>query len=176
MQFGKAKPLNLLTLTHFQLFFQWPKAPKKEPKSLPKWSLWAPKITEKTEKQTLKKHTKKWMQKLSKKEPKRTIPFRAEKSPKSQKSEPWAQNVPQASRRGSQAPKIPKNHQKKSPRASKIAQNHENLITQNQENPKKKIQEKRCGTVAGYARSALDTLSKLPSLDRITKLCESYSP
>ena len=32
-----------------------------------------------------------------------------ERSPKSQKSEPWAQNVPQASRRGSQAPKIPKN-------------------------------------------------------------------
>ena len=138
MQFGKAKPLNLLTLTHFQLFFQWPKAPKKEPKSLPKWSLWAPKITKKTEKQTLKKHTKKWMQKLSKKEPKRTTPFVAERSPKSQKSEPWAQNVPQASRRGSQAPKILKNHQKMSPRASKITQNHENLVTQNQENPRKK--------------------------------------
>ena len=75
IQFGRAKPLNLTTLTHFELFFQWPKAPKKEPKSLPKWSLWAPKITEKTEKQTLKKHTKKWMQKLSKKEPKRTTPF-----------------------------------------------------------------------------------------------------
>ena len=62
----------------------------------------------------------------------------AERSPKSQKSEPWAQNVPQACRRGSQAPKILKNHQQMSPRASKITQNHENLVTQNQENPRKK--------------------------------------
>ena len=44
---------------------------------------------------------------------------------------------------------------KMSPRASKITQNHENLVTQNQENPKKKTS--RNGTVAGYARSALDT-------------------
>ena len=36
------------------------------------------------------------------------------------------------------SPKIFKNHQKKSPRASKITQNHENLVTQNQENPRKK--------------------------------------
>ena len=64
--------------------------------------------------------------------------FAPKTSPKSQKSEPWAQNVPQASRRGSQAPKILKNHQKKSPRASKITQNHENLVTQKQENPRKK--------------------------------------
>ena len=54
-------------------------------------------------------------------------------------------------------PKYPKIIKKRAPRASKIAQHHENLITQNQENPRKKIQEKRCGTVAGYARSALDT-------------------
>ena len=32
MPFGRAKPLNLMTLTHFQLFFQWLKAPKKDPK------------------------------------------------------------------------------------------------------------------------------------------------
>ena len=44
---------------------------------------------------------------------------------------------------------------KMSPRASKITQNHENLVTQNQENPRKKTS--RNGTVAGYARSALDT-------------------
>jgi len=69
---------------------------------------------------------------------KKDYPFRPEKSPKSQTSEPWAQNVPQASRRGSQAPKILKNHQKKSPRASKIIQNQENLVTQNPENPRKK--------------------------------------
>ena len=43
---------------------------------------------------------------------------------------------------------------KMSPRASKITQNHENLVTQNQENPRKKTS--RNGTVAGYARSALD--------------------
>ena len=45
---------------------------------------------------------------------------------------------------------------KMSPRASKITQNHENLVTQNQENPRKKTS--RNGTVAGYARSALDKL------------------
>ena len=77
--------------------------------------LWAPKITKKQEKRTLKKNTKNWMQKVSKKEPKRTTPFVAERSPKSQKSEPWAQNVPQASRRGSQAPKILKNHEEITP-------------------------------------------------------------
>jgi|OM-RGC.v1.031306547 hypothetical protein len=44
---------------------------------------------------------------------------------------------------------------KMSPRASKITQNHENMVTQNQENPRKKTS--RNGTVAGYARSALDT-------------------
>ena len=98
------------------------------------------------------KNIKKWMQKVSKKEPKRDSFFRGVRSPKSQKSEPWAQNVPQASRRGSQAPKIFKNQQQKSPRASKITQNHENLVTQNQENPRKKtsrIQEIKKGTVAG---------------------------
>ena len=69
---------------------------------------------------------------------KKDYPFRPEKSPKSQKSEPWAQNVPQASRKGSQAPKMRKNHKKMSPRASKIIQYHENLVTQNHENPRNK--------------------------------------
>ena len=41
------------------------------------------------------------------------------KSPKSLKSEPWAQNVPQASRRGPQAPKIFKNHEKWAPKSLK---------------------------------------------------------
>ena len=41
-------------------------------------------------------------------------------------------------RMGSQAPKILKNDQKMSSRASKITQNHENLLTQNPENPRKK--------------------------------------
>ena len=45
--------------THFFVFtFQWPKAPKKEPKNFSKWSLWAPKITKKPEKQTLNKTLK----------------------------------------------------------------------------------------------------------------------
>ena len=77
-----------------------------------------------------------------------------ETSPKSQKSEPWAQNVPQASRRGPQAPKILKNHRKMS---SEITQNHENLVTQNSQAAKASLQ--NCGTVAGSARSALDILS-----------------
>ena len=47
---------------------------------------------------------------------------------------------------------------KMSPRASKITQNHENLVTQNQENPRKKTS--RNGTVAGYARSALDIINR----------------
>ena len=142
IQFGRAKPLNLLIVTHFQLFFQMPKISKKVPKNLPKWSLWSPKISKTQEKRTLKKNTKKGMQKVSKMTSKREVFFVAERSPKSQKSEPWAQNVPQASRRGSQAPKILKNHQKMSPRASKIIQNHKNLVTQNQDNPRKKTSRK----------------------------------
>ena len=65
----------------------------------------------------------------------------AEVSPKSQKIRGIFKMGPQAS--------------KMSPRASKITQNHENLVTQNQENPRKKTS--RNGTVAGYARSALDS-------------------
>ena len=38
----------------------------------------------------------------------------------------------------SRSPKRFKNHQKMNPRASKISQNHENLVTQNRENPRKK--------------------------------------
>ena len=45
--------------THFFVFtFQWPKAPKKKAKSIPKWSLWAPKITKNQKKRTLKKTLK----------------------------------------------------------------------------------------------------------------------
>ena len=39
-------------------------------------------------------------------------------------------------------PKYPKIIKKRAPRASKIAQHHENLITQNQENPRKKSRKK----------------------------------
>ena len=53
--------------THFSAFtFQWPKAPKKQPKSLPKWSLWAPKLTKKPENQTLKKTLKNECEKYQK--------------------------------------------------------------------------------------------------------------
>ena len=69
----------------------------------------------KSRKTNTQKNTKNWMQKVSNKEFKKGGFFVAERSPKSQKSEPWAQNVPQASRKGSQAPKIFKNHQKNSP-------------------------------------------------------------
>ena len=58
---------------------------------------------------------------------------------------------------------------KMSPRASKITQNHENMVTQNQENPRKKTS--RNGTVAGNARSALDTIITHPLYPRIAQNC-----
>ena len=73
-----------------------------------------------------------------KKGPQKGLVFRGGEVSKIIKIRALGQNMLQASKRGSQAPKIPKNHQKKSPRASKITQNHENLVTQNQENPRKK--------------------------------------
>ena len=103
-------------------------------KCLPFWMLLAPKITTNPKKQALKKTLKIGSKKYQKRA-KNWLLFRTETAPKSQKSEPWAQNVPQASRRGPQAPKILKNHQKMS---SKITQNYENLVTRNQENPRKK--------------------------------------
>ena len=39
------KPLKLTTLTHFQLFFERPRAPQKESKLKPECSVWALKIT-----------------------------------------------------------------------------------------------------------------------------------
>ena len=43
--------------THFFVFtFQWPKAAKKEPKSFPKWSLWAPKSQKNQKNKYSKKH------------------------------------------------------------------------------------------------------------------------
>ena len=48
---------------------------------------------------------------------------------------------------------------------SKITQNYENMVTRNQENPRKKTS--RNGTVAGYARSALDK-GALRHRDRIS--------
>ena len=73
--------------------------------------------------------------------PQKGLLFRGGKAPKSQKIRGAFKMSPRAS--------------KMSPRASKITQNHENLVTQNQENPGKK--NSRNGTVAGYARSALDS-------------------
>ena len=40
---GGVKPLKLMTVTHFQLFFRKPRAPKKSSKWEPKWSRRAPK-------------------------------------------------------------------------------------------------------------------------------------
>ena len=68
---------------------------------------------------------------------KNEVPFRGGEVTKITKIRALGQNMLQASKRGSQAPEILKNHQKMSPRASKIIQNHENLVTPNQENPRK---------------------------------------
>ena len=96
---------------------------------------------------TQKKHQK-MDAKTIKKGAKKDYPFRAEKSPKSQKSEPWAQNVPQASRRGSQAPKIPKNGPKITLKWCFRAPQIQKLRLQT-------CSENRHG--GGIARSALDT-------------------
>ena len=69
---------------------------------------------------------------------KNKVDFRGGKVSKITKIRALGQNMPQASKKGSQAPKIRKNPQKMTPRVSKIIQNHENLVTQNQENPRKK--------------------------------------
>ena len=72
-----------------------------------------------------------------KKVPQKGLGFRGGEVSKIIKIRALGQNMLQASKRGSQAPKIFKNPQKMSPRASKITQNHENLVTQNQENLRK---------------------------------------
>ena len=77
--------------------------------------LLAPYLTKSVFQKGTRKCTKNSIQKISKNESKTMYFFVAGRSPKSQKSEPWVQNVPQASRRGSQAPKILKNHQKMNP-------------------------------------------------------------
>ena len=89
-------------------------------KCLPFWMLLAPYLTTSAFQKGTRKCTKKWTQKVSKKEPKRDYPFAAETSPKSQKSEPSATTAPQASMRVSQAPKILKNHQSWAPKSLKI--------------------------------------------------------
>ena len=66
------------------------------------------------------------------------VDFRGGKGSKITKIRALGQNMLQASKRSSQAPKIIKNRQKMSPRVSKITQNRENLVTQNLENPRKK--------------------------------------
>ena len=72
-----------------------------------------------------------------KKEPQKGLLFRGGEVSKIIKIRALGQNMLQASKRGSRASKILKNTQKMSPRASKITQNHENLVTRNQENLRK---------------------------------------
>ena len=120
-------------------------------KCLPFWMLLASYWTKSAFQKGTRKYTKKCIQKLSKKDSKRDETFVAEMALKSQKSEPWAQNgAPSLQERspGTQ------NTQKSSKMSSKITQNSENLVTQNQENPTQK--KPGNGTVAGSARSALD--------------------
>ena len=50
-----AKPLKIMTVSQFWLFFQSPRAPKNEVKRYSKWSLRAPKIVKNQEKGALKK-------------------------------------------------------------------------------------------------------------------------
>ena len=91
---------------------------------------------------------------------KNEVGFQGVRSPKIIKIRALGQNMLQASKRGSRAPTILKNHQKMSPRASKITQNHENLVTQNQENPRKtnfkNPGNKDAARWRAFARSALD--------------------
>ena len=53
-----AKPLKMMTVSQFWLFFQSPRAPKNEVKTYSKWSLRAPKNVKKQEKGALAKNTK----------------------------------------------------------------------------------------------------------------------
>ena len=76
------------------------------------WMLWAPYLTKSAFQKGTRKCTKNCIQKVSKKEPKRTTAF-AGKRPQNPKNPSLGlKMVPQASRRGSQAPKILKNHTK----------------------------------------------------------------
>ena len=81
-------------------------------KCLPFWMLLAPDLGKSAFQKGTKKCTKKCTQKTSKKESKRDETF-AEKRLQNHKNPSLGLKVvPQASRRGSQAPKILKNHQK----------------------------------------------------------------
>ena len=114
--------------THFFLLaLRLEKSSKKLPKSTSKSSKNHQKtLVEPFNKSCRKRwHAKrKECQKVPNKDLKSACPFRGEKSPKSFKIRDTFKVGPQAS--------------KMSPRASKITQNHENLVTQNQENPRKK--------------------------------------
>ena len=114
--------------THFFVFALRPeKWSKKPPKSSSKSSKNHQKALVEPIKNSCRKSwdaKRKKCQKVSKMDLKRDYPFRPENSPKSQKIRGIFKMGPQAS--------------KMSPRASKIIQNHENLVTQDQENPRKK--------------------------------------
>ena len=124
--------------THFFVFtFQWPKAPKKKPKSLPKWSLRAPKITKKQKKRTLKKTLKKGCNKYQKIFSKRTT-FSWRRGLQNHKNPSLGSKYAPSLQKGFPSIQNTQKSSKKEPPASKITQNHENLVTQNQENPRKK--------------------------------------
>ena len=89
-------------------------------KCLPFWMLLAPDLTKSAFQKATRKCTKNCIQKVSKKESKRDD-FLARKRLQNHKNPSLGLNVvPQASRRGSQAPKILKNHQKRAPKSLKI--------------------------------------------------------
>ena len=81
-------------------------------KCLPFWMLWAPYLTKSAFQKGPRKRPKKCTQQVSKKEPKRDCFFVGESDQNHKNPSLGLKVVPQASRRGSQAPKILKNHQK----------------------------------------------------------------
>ena len=89
-------------------------------KCLPFWMLLAPDFTKSALQKGSKKYLTNWSQKVSKSEPKRDY-FLARKWHQNHKNPSLGLQVaPQASMRGSQAPKILKNHKKRAPKSLKI--------------------------------------------------------
>ena len=104
-----AKPLNLTMVTHFQLFFQRPRAPKKESKWSQNGASGHPKSQKIKKSGHSKKHWKTTLQKVgswSILTSKRDWAFRAENVPKITKIRDVVKMGPQASKMSPWAPKM----------------------------------------------------------------------
>jgi hypothetical protein len=111
-----------MTVTHFQLFFQRPRAPKREPKWEPKWSLRALKIIkikkkgiQKTIKNTTLQKVGYWLHF----EVKMGILFRGRSAPKITTIPEILKMGPRASKMGPRASKMTKNHDSDLPKSRK---------------------------------------------------------